>query len=269
MLTLKIVSGAAGTRPLSPSAAGTSISVSSDEDRQMLAPQFADHRVESEVTSRAATTPERRQIPRHRLRDAPATLEWCANGEQISCVVTMLDISGVGAAVLADRSPELSQTVWIRLESSAAGNDRLQTRVVATSAEASGKHIVRLHFTSWLPIGEVLELHEEHRLWQRYPARETRATLLWLDRTVEQALPGKLINISGGGAAVMTDAPLPEQEPIWLTLAAGSDPTTPAECRLVAISIDASGSRIARLRFVGACPMDLFELALHGGPSES
>ncbi len=71
MLTLKIVSGTARTRPLSPSAAGTSISVSSDEDRQMLAPQFADHRVESEVTSTAATTPERRQTPRHRLRDAP------------------------------------------------------------------------------------------------------------------------------------------------------------------------------------------------------
>lgn len=66
----------------------------------------------------------------------------------------------------------------------------------------------------------------------------------------------------------MTDAPLPEQEPIGLTLAAGAEPTTPAECRLVAVSIDASGSRIARLRFVGACPMDLFELALRGAPSE-
>ncbi len=182
--------------------------------------------------------------------------------------MTMIDISGVGAAVFACPRTEVGQSVWIRLESSAAGRERLEARVVATSAESSGKHIVRLQFMSWLPICEVLERHEEHRLWQRYPPRETRATLHWIDRTVEQAAPGKLINISGGGAAVMTDAPLPEQEPIWLTLAAGSDPTTPAECRLVAISIDASGSRIARLRFVGACPMDLFELALHGAPRE-
>ncbi len=235
----------------------------------MLAPQFADHRVESEVTSRAATTPERRQTPRHRLRDAAGTLEWCEDREQISCRMTVIDISGAGAAVLADRALAVDQTAWIKLDSGAAGRERLEARVVATSAEASGKHVVRLHFTTWLPLGEVLERHEEHRLWTRYPARETRANLLWLDRNIQQTSPGRLINISGGGAAVVTDAPLPAQEPIWLTLRPGSLATTPVECRLVAVSIDASGSRLARFRFVEACPMDLFELAVNGAPSES
>jgi hypothetical protein len=235
----------------------------------MLAPQFADHRVESDVTSRAATTPERRQTPRHRLRDAPGTLDWCEGSDQISCKITVVDISGAGAAVLADRAPAVDQTAWIKLDSGAAGRDRLEARVVATSAEPSGKHIVRLHFTTWLPLGEVLERHEEHRLWTRYPARETRANVLWLDRNIEQSLPGRLVNISCGGAAVITDAPLPAQEPIWLTLSPGSLATTPVECRLVAVSIDASGSRLARLRFVEACPMDLFELAVQGAPRES
>jgi PilZ domain len=235
----------------------------------MLAPQFADHSVESEITKAAATTPERRQTPRHRLRDAPGTLEWREDREQISCSMTVIDISGAGAAVLADRAPAVSHTVWMRLESGAAGSERLEARVVATSAEVSGKHIVRLQFASWLPLGEVLDRHEEHRLWQRYPARETRAILLWLDRNTEKAFPGRLINISGGGAAVATDAPVPAQEPIWLTLSPGALATTPVECRLVAVSIDASGSRLARLRFVEACPMDLFELAVQGPPSES
>jgi PilZ domain len=230
----------------------------------MLAPHFADHRLESEVTSRAVITPERRQTPRHRLRDAPGTLEWREDREQTSCRMTIIDISGAGAAVLADRAPAVGQTVSMRLESGAAGSERLEARVVATSAEPSGKHIVRLQFTSWLPLAEVLERHEEHRLWTRYPARETCATLLWLDQNIEQTFPGRLINISGGGAAVFTDAPLPAQEPIWLTLSPGSLATTPVECRLVAVSIDASGSRLARFRFVEACPMDLFELAVNG-----
>ncbi len=140
----------------------------------MLAPQLADHRMESEVNSRDASTPERRQTPRHRLRDAPGTLEWCEDRQQISCRMTVIDMSGAGAAVLADRAPAADQTAWIKLDSGAAGRERLEARVVATSAERSGKHIVRLHFTTWLPLGEVLERHEEHRLWTRYPARETR-----------------------------------------------------------------------------------------------
>lgn len=134
MLTLKIVSGAARTRSLSPPAAGTSISVSSDEDRQMLAPQFADHRVESDATSAAATTPERRQTPHHRLRDARGTLEWCEHDEQICCDVTVIDISGVGAAVLTDRAGGGP----IRLDS--AGIRRCRKR---PSGSASRRHLGR------------------------------------------------------------------------------------------------------------------------------
>ena len=128
--------------------------------------------------------------------------------------------------------------------------------------------MVRMQFTSWLPLGNVLDQHEEHRFWQRYPARETRAQLIWLDRDIEQTLPGELMNISGGGAAVITDAKVPAEQPVWLTLGASSDTLAPVESRLVAISIDASGLRIARLRFVEPCPMQLFELAVHGTPSQ-
>ena len=85
----------------------------------------------------------------------PALSDWCENAKTRSTArMTVVDISGAGAAVLADRCPTVDQTVWIRLDSGAAGSERLEARVVATSAEASGKHIVRLQFTSWLPFGE-------------------------------------------------------------------------------------------------------------------
>jgi hypothetical protein len=61
---------------------------------------------------------------------------------------------------------------------------------------------------------------------------------------------------------------VPAGQSVWLTLAAESALITPVESRLVAISDDASGLRIARLRFVEPCPMHLFELAVHGTMSQ-
>jgi hypothetical protein len=220
------------------------------------------------VSQKPDAMAERRQGPRHRLRDAPGTLGWCDQDDQINSRMTVASISGAGAAVLADRCPTVGQPVWIRLDSGVVGSERLEARVVSTSAEASSMYIVRMQFTSWLPLGNVLEQHEEHRLWQRYPARETRASLIWLDRDVEQTFPGELMNISGGGAAVITSAMVPAEQPVWLTLGTRSDTFAPVESRLVAISIDASGLRIARLRFVEPCPMQFFELAVHGTPSQ-
>ena len=131
--------------------------------------------------------------------------------------MTVIDISGAGAAVLADRALAMDQTAWIKLDSGAAGRERLEARVVATSAEASGKHVVRVNFTSWLPLGEVLERHEEHRLWTRYPARETRANCSGSSEHPAN-LPGPIDQYQWRRRGRVTDAPLPAQEPIWLTL---------------------------------------------------
>jgi hypothetical protein len=228
-----------------------------------MAPQV-DRSSKSAFDQVLAGVSERREHPRHRLRDVPGILGWRAGDRLFTCRMTMLDISGGGAAVLAESAPPVNQSVWIRLESGATGAERIEARVVSTSALPSGKLTVRMQFTSWAPLENILEQHEEHRLWQRYPARETRASLRWYDQESERIFTGELMNISGGGAAVMTAAPLPSEQPVWLTLSVGSLAITPVEARLVAVSIDASGLRIARLRFVEPCPMDLFELAVHG-----
>jgi hypothetical protein len=209
---------------------------------------------------------ERDEQPRHRLRDAIGTLGWWENGQEFSCAMTIAQISAQSATVLAGCAPPPGKSASILLQSGAAGTEPLQARVASASVDVFGKLVVRLHFTRPIALEPVLAKHEERRSCQRCPARETRASLIWLDPDVGRLAPGKLINISGGGAAVATHAALPEQRSVWLTLNVETGSVTPVRCRLVSIAIDASGSRIARLKFVEPCPIDLFELAVHGAP---
>ena len=208
---------------------------------------------------------ERRQSPRHPLRDAQGTLSWGQGAERVTCAMRVVNISGGGVAALADRVPPTDHPVWISLEAPAVLSP-LEARLVMASADPSGKHVVRMRFTTWASIGSILDQYEEHRQWERYPAREKRAMLTWLDRDGERTVRGELLTISGGGAAVVIDAMLPDNQPLWLTLHHESARVMPVESRLVAVSFDASGLKIARLAFVDACPMDLFELAVHGSP---
>jgi hypothetical protein len=208
-------------------------------------------------------SPERRQSPRHPLRDAHGILSWGEEAERVTCAIHVVNISGGGLAALADQVPPADQTFWILLESHAA-SEPLEARLVVTSADPSEKHMIRMRFVSWAAIGEILDQHEEHRHWQRYPAREKRATLTWSDPDGEHTIHGELLNISGGGAAVITDATLPGNQQLWLILDGGAVRVTPAESRLVNISSDASGLTIARLEFVQGCPLDLFDLAVRG-----
>ena len=168
--------------------------------------------------------------------------------------------------MLADHAPTTDQTVWLWLESSSAETEPWEARVVATSVDPSGKHIVRLRFTSWVALDAILERHRERRLWQRHPARETHATLSWDDHGVQGKIHGELLNISGGGAAVITEIEPPGNMPLWLELEIEAIPIVPVEARLIVISLDPSGMKVARLRFVDSCPMELFKLAMHGSP---
>ena len=66
--------------------------------------------------------------------------------------------------MLADRAPPADQTVWLSLQTAALGMESLEMHVVATSADPSGKHLVRVRFTSWVPLDAILEKHRERRL---------------------------------------------------------------------------------------------------------
>jgi hypothetical protein len=178
--------------------------------------------------------------------------------------MTVVNISGGGAAILADCAPPADQTVWLSLHNSSVGMESFEAHLVATSADPSGKHLVRVRFTSWVPLDAILEKHRERRAWQRYPARETRATLFWYDQGVQRTIQGELLNISGGGAAVITEVDPPANRPLWLGLGKETPLINSIEAKLVAISLDPSGTKVVRLSLVDSCPMELFELAVHG-----
>jgi hypothetical protein len=211
---------------------------------------------------------ERRQSPRYRLRDVRGSLSWQAADGPFSGDVTVLNISGGGAAVLAEQAPGAGQAVRLHLDCESGRFEPIEAVALAASPDESGKTVVRLRFDHWVALDAILEKHRERRLWERYPARESRATLTWHDGPTERTLHGDLLNISGGGAAFVAEVEPPPGMRMWLELEAGArrvPRVDPVESQLVATSADPSGLTIAHLQFVDPCPMEVFELAVNGG----
>jgi c-di-GMP-binding flagellar brake protein YcgR len=207
---------------------------------------------------------ERRQSTRFRLRDARVTIKWEEGSEQFAGEGEVLNISGGGAALLVEQAPPAGQPVRVQLGHRLAAMEPLDARALAISTDPSGKHLVRVQFTHWVSLDTILEHHLERRLWQRFPVRASRARLTWVENGSERMIRGQLLNISGGGAAVIVDVPVPADLPIWFELESDASGQDPVESRLVVTSLDPSGSTIAHIRFIDPCPMLLFELAIHG-----
>jgi hypothetical protein len=166
--------------------------------------------------------------------------------------------------LLAAQSPAVSQTVWLSLGSGALAIKPLEARSIAVSEEPSGGRLVRVRFPSWVSLEGFFGQQHERRLWQRYPAREKRARLTWIQGNQEKAVPCELLNISGGGAAVVSTVEPPSDKPIWFSLQNQPLGIDPVESMVQGTSLDPSGSKIVRLRFLDPCPMALFELAVYG-----
>jgi hypothetical protein len=207
---------------------------------------------------------ELRRAVRFSPENLLGTLTWSEGGEPIKCNAIVLDISGGGAAMLADRAPGMVESIWVRLETGSTGGQPIEALPIAISDHPSGKTKVRLRFTTWLPLEGILGQQRERRFWQRYPARETRGALIWHENDIERSVACELVNISGGGAAVIAEV-RPPDAPFWFELKSATQVIDPVESRLVEYATDPSGSKIARLCFLEPCSMALFELAVHGG----
>jgi hypothetical protein len=193
-------------------------------------------------------------------------LIWDDGTRRVTSAASVVNISGGGAAVLAWRVPGVGQMLELRLESAGGSQRPFPGQSIAASPDPSGKQLLRLRFTSWVSLDGLLEQTEERRLWQRYPARATHTSLRWLTDDGDRTVGGELLNISGGGAAVVTEVEPPANAPVWVKLECPARPVDPVEARLVIISLDPSGMKVARLRFVDPCPMAFFELAVQGQP---
>lgn len=116
-------------------------------------------------------------------------------------------------------------------------------------------------------MNSILEGRRERRLWERYPARGMAASLAWHRGTGREVGRGHLLDIGGGGAALVCDVPPPADVPVWLWIGAGAPSYVgiePVEARLVRVSDAPSGEKIFHLQFVAPCPMGVFELAING-----
>jgi hypothetical protein len=219
----------------------------------------------SSTSDRPRTPPrEQRRWIRFTPKDTRVTLSWDEGFQRITCDANLVDISGGGAAVLSDRAPAPGEVLWLRLESGSATMEAMEAHAIAISDDPSGQRQVRLRFTSWVSLDPVFGQQEERRLWQRYPAREKRVRLTWFEDGREQTARGELSNISGGGAAIIIGAEPPIDTPAWLGLDTEDPAIDPLESKVLGISFDPSGSKSVRVCFIETCPIEFFELVVHG-----
>ena len=197
------------------------------------------------------------------LHDVRADLTWSSSAGEVTREVQVLNISGGGAAILADEALPAG-LIRLSLHGASARLTGVESQAMAVSTHPSGKQLIRLRFARWVSLDPILMKNRESRLWVRYPARETRASLAWREGVSERAVRGELLNISGGGAAFASEAHAPEGIPVWLGLEASARALDPIESRLVAISTDPLGRAVSHLQFVGPCPMDFFDLVVNG-----
>jgi hypothetical protein len=108
----------------------------------------------------------------------------------------------------------------------------------------------------------------ERRLWERYTAPGTVATLTWLRGATEETIRGRLLQIGGGGVAFAAEEGPPQGTTVRLRVAPeshGSEQCEPVEARLVMVSQARSGDGVVLdLAWLGPCPIEFFELALYG-----
>lgn len=97
----------------------------------------------------------------------------------------------------------------------------------------------------------------------RYEAVQSAVDLGWWDETGFHVQAATLKNLSRGGALLVSPTLPPEGERIWLCVT-GAPCGDWAEVAVVSRSERAEGSRLVRVRFVEACPYEMFSLAVHG-----
>jgi PilZ domain-containing protein len=103
----------------------------------------------------------------------------------------------------------------------------------------------------------------DRRDWHRETARETRAILSWKQDDGLHSHEVELVNISGGGVAILT-AKIPPRG--WvLSLRLQSLDKVSVEGWLVDVRPHRKpGMHLVRIKFIMECPISLFERAIHG-----
>jgi hypothetical protein len=228
----------------------------------------ADARIEDVAPGRQdPPLAEHGNAPRTLLRGVQGVMSWRVDERDLTCTVTVLNIGGAGAAILADGAPRVGYAIRLSLPSEPAREEPIEGHVTEMWSDPSGRRVVHVRSARWVALGPVIAARRERRLWERHPVRESCASLTWLEGDTEKSIRGDLLNICVGGAAFIAEFLPPPGIPIWLQLEASAPQGVridAIEGRLLMSSFDPTGRRVAHIEFVDPCPPDFFNLAIGG-----
>ncbi len=207
-------------------------------------------------------TRERRQWIRSILPNLVTRLSWTNGTETVTHLVSLVNVSANGAAVIMDVKPVTDRPCMIHFDDGDVSTRSIPANLVVMETMDSGRILAKFTFDSVLANRDLIPHQRERRAWQRVVPREKRARLSWQVGDDTISVPGELQNISGGGAAVQIDVAPPWNQTIWLSLGPVGEEAGPAECKLVAFRNDQPGKLIARFAFVDLCPMQLYQAAI-------
>ena len=205
---------------------------------------------------------ERRQWVRFILPNMLTRLSWANGTETVTHMVSLVDVSANGAAVIMDVKPVTDRLCMIHFENGGIATQPIPVNLVAMETTDSGRILAKFAFDPVLANRGLIPHQIERRAWQRVVPRERRACLSWQVGDDTISVPGEVQNISGGGVAVQTDVAPPWNQTIWLSLGPVGEEAGPAECRLVGFRNDQSGKLTARFAFVDLCPLQLYQAAI-------
>jgi PilZ domain len=98
---------------------------------------------------------ERRMWARYPARESRGTLSWLVGSNEKTIPGELLNISGGGAAFVADVQPPPGVPLWLQLDVSARQVDRIdpvESRLVTVSDDPSGMKITHLQFVEPCPM---------------------------------------------------------------------------------------------------------------------
>ncbi len=205
---------------------------------------------------------KRREWVRFIIPHLVTRLSWQDGTGTVLHLVTLVNVSAIGAAVSMHVKPPSDRPCMILFDD---GNDSagpITAKLVSIEVTEAGRVLATFKFDATHAHKNLIRHQKECRAWQRMVPRNRHGSLSWRVGAETISVPAEVQNISGGGVAVRTDVTPPWNQPVWLFLGpAGQEPGR-AECRLVGLYHDSAGKLVARMVFVGLCPLHLYQASL-------
>jgi hypothetical protein len=214
------------------------------------------------IPSKGENPRERRQWVRFVLPNLVTRLRWFNGTETVTHLVSLVNVSASGAAVIMDVKPPSDRPYMILFENGGDSTGPIPATLIAFETTDGGRYLAKFTFDQVQATRGFVHHQKERRAWQRVVPRERRACLSWQVGDDTFSVPGEMQNISGGGFAVQTDVTPPWKQAIWLSLGPAGEEAGPVECRLVGVRHDQAGKLIARFAFVDLCPLQLYQAAM-------